>query len=305
MADRETAGTVVAGVDGSEGSLHALDWAVDAAAGRGAVLRLVYAMGLPLVTAPLGGPIRTAPSQEVSDAAATLLGQALRRVQAAAPSLRAVTEVSRAEAHHALLRAAEDADLVVVGSRGLGGVRSILLGSVAQRIAAQAPCPVVVVPPPTGREPAARRGRVVVGVDGSAHAAAALRFALVEAERLRAELVAVSAWQTPDSPLGPLPAPAADGGTDRTRQVERIREWLLRTVDEARTPLTRRVPVRAEAPEAHPAAALLDEGADADLVVVGSRGRGEIAGMLLGSVSRSVLHHAAVPVAVVHLAGDG
>lgn len=65
MSDRETVpGTVVVGVDGSEGSLHALDWAIDAAAGRGATLRLVYAMGLPLVTVPLGGPIRTAPSRK-------------------------------------------------------------------------------------------------------------------------------------------------------------------------------------------------------------------------------------------------
>ena len=103
MSDRETVpGTVVVGVDGSEGSLHALDWAIDAAAGRGATLRLVYAMGLPLVTVPLGGPIRTAPSPEVSQAAKALLEEALRRVQEAAPSLRAVTEVSRAEAHHAL-----------------------------------------------------------------------------------------------------------------------------------------------------------------------------------------------------------
>ncbi|AAZ55450.1 universal stress protein [Thermobifida fusca] len=305
MSDRETVpGTVVVGVDGSEGSLHALDWAIDAAAGRGATLRLVYAMGLPLVTVPLGGPIRTAPSPEVSQAAKALLEEALRRVQEAAPSLRAVTEVSRAEAHHALLKSAQDAELLVVGSRGYSGVASLFLGSVAQRVASHATCPVVVVPP-TSQEAAARRGRVVVGVDGSEHAAAALRFALVEAERLRAELVAVYAWQAPDAPVDPFTVLQADVAVDREQQVARAREWLLRTVDEARTPLTQRVPVRVETPEKHPAAALLDEGADADLIVVGSRGRGGFTGLLLGSVSQQVLNHAVVPVAVVRVSSAG
>ena len=305
MSDRETVpGTVVVGVDGSEGSLHALDWAIDAAAGRGATLRLVYAMGLPLVTVPLGGPIRTAPSPEVSQAAKALLEEALRRVQEAAPSLRAVTEVSRAEAHHALLKSAQDAELLVVGSRGYSGVASLFLGSVAQRVASHATCPVVVVPP-TSQEAAARRGRVVVGVDGSEHAAAALRFALVEAERLRAELVAVYAWQAPDAPVDPFTVLQADVAVDREQQVARAREWLLRTVDEARTPLTQRVPVRVETPEKHPAAALLDEGADADLSVVGSRGRGGFTGLLLGSVSQQVLNHAVVPVAVVRVSSAG
>lgn len=305
MSDRETVpGTVVVGVDGSEGSLHALDWAIDAAAGRGATLRLVYAMGLPLVTVPLGGPIRTAPSPEVSQAAKALLEEALRRVQEAAPSLRAVTEVSRAEAHHALLKSAQDAELLVVGSRGYSGVASLFLGSVAQRVASHATCPVVVVPP-TSQEAAARRGRVVVGVDGSEHAAAALRFALVEAERLRAELVAVYAWQAPDAPVDPFTVLQADVAVDREQQVARAREWLLRTVDEARTPLTQRVPVRVETPEKHPAAALLDEGADVDLIVVGSRGRGGFTGLLLGSVSQQVLNHAVVPVAVVRVSSAG
>ena len=305
MSDRETVpGTVVVGVDGSEGSLHALDWAIDAAAGRGATLRLVYAMGLPLVTVPLGGPIRTAPSPEVSQAAKALLEEALRRVQEAAPSLRAVTEVSRAEAHHALLKSAQDAELLVVGSRGYSGVASLFLGSVAQRVASHATCPGVGVAP-TSQEAAARRGRVVVGVDGSEHAAAALRFALVEAERLRAELVAVYAWQAPDAPVDPFTVLQADVAVDREQQVARAREWLLRTVDEARTPLTQRVPVRVETPEKHPAAALLDEGADADLIVVGSRGRGGFTGLLLGSVSQQVLNHAVVPVAVVRVSSAG
>jgi nucleotide-binding universal stress UspA family protein len=218
--------------------------------------------------------------------------------------LRAVTEVSRAEAHHALLKSAQDAELLVVGSRGYSGVASLFLGSVAQRVASHATCPVVVVPP-TSQEAAARRGRVVVGVDGSEHAAAALRFALVEAERLRAELVAVYAWQAPDAPVDPFTVLQADVAVDREQQVARAREWLLRTVDEARTPLTQRVPVRVETPEKHPAAALLDEGADADLIVVGSRGRGGFTGLLLGSVSQQVLNHAVVPVAVVRVSSAG
>ena len=260
-------GTVVVGVDGSEGSLHALDWAIDAAAGRGATLRLVYAMGLPLVTVPLGGPIRTAPSPEVSQAAKALLEEALRRVQEAAPSLRAVTEVSRAEAHHALLKSAQDAELLVVGSRGYSGVASLFLGSVAQRVASHATCPVVVVPP-TSQEAAARRGRVVVGVDGSEHAAAALRFALVEAERLRAELVAVYAWQAPDalSTRSPCCRPTASTGAEVAGPANGSAPWMKPG------PAQPAGPGPCRNPEKHPAA-LLDEGADADPIVVGSRGR--------------------------------
>ncbi|TDQ53402.1 universal stress protein [Actinorugispora endophytica] len=293
-------GAVVVGVDGSAGSARALDWAVTAALARGTGLRLVYALGLPLVTLPLGGPVRMAPSQETSAAAAAMLAQALERVHAAAPGLPVTSEVSRVEAHHALLKAAEGASLVVVGSRGLGGVGSLFLGSVSFRVAAHARCPVVVVPPGEGA-PTVGRGRVVVGVDGSEHASAALRFALAEAAHTRSEVVALHAWTAPPAPVDPFVVVGADVGADRERQDARTRAWVSEDVERARTPETREVPVRVEASEGHHARALLEAGADADLVVVGSRGRGGFAGLLLGSVSQAVLHHAPVPVAVVHL----
>lgn len=291
-------GAVVVGVDGSEGSVRALEWGVAAALARGAELHLLHALNLPLLSTPLGGPVRVGPSQETSDSAAALLKGALERVHAAAPRMAVTTEVSQVEPHHALLKAAEEAGLVVVGSRGLGGVGSVFLGSVSLRVASRARCPVVVVPP-GGDAPPVRRGRVVVGVDGSESAAAALRFALEEAAHSRSELVVLHAWQAPPAPTDPFTVLSADVEVDRAKQAARVRAWLSEAVEAARAPQTRDVPVRVEAREGHGAAALLEEGARTDLIAVGSRGRGGFAGLLLGSVSQAVLHHAGVPVAVV------
>ncbi len=184
------------------------------------------------------------------------------------------------------------APLVVVGDRGLGGFEGLLVGSVAPALAAHAHCPVVVVRGLGAGTPAPEGGPVVVGVDGSPTSESALGFAVEEALALGASLVAVHAWQ--DVAVGD-----ARGRLLHTDSV----------ADEARAGLDEGLaPWRAKHPELviepvvvrdRPARALVRHSAGAQLVVVGSRGRGPLAGLLLGSVSQAVLHHAAGPVAVV------
>ena len=173
---------------------------------------------------------------------------------------------------------------LVVGSRGRGGVAGMLLGSVSWQVAAHAHCPVVVVRghwrPAGGYNP----GPVVVGTDGSATSDAALGFAFEEAALRDAPLLAVSALAD---------APGSLGGDLKLQ--EDVEQAITRHEKEHPE-----VTVLRQVAQGGARTALLAAAHDAQLLVVGSRGRGGINGMLLGSVSQAVLHHAPCPVAVVH-----
>ncbi|GAA3721927.1 nucleotide-binding universal stress UspA family protein [Spinactinospora alkalitolerans] len=290
---------IVAGVDGSGPAWAALEWAAAAAAGRGAALRIVYALSMPLVREPFGKAIRMAPTPEVAERGGAFLAAAAERVGRAHPRLPVQTQVSAREPAPALLAAAEHAELAVVGSRGLGGLGSTFFGSVSLRVAAHAACPVVVIPPEKKGGARGDRRDVVVGVDGSPASAAALRCALREAARIGADLVAVHVLRAPEPP-GPL-APDADAESDRDRRTnaERVEGYVHDFVARERPPGSGGVDVRVAVMEGHAAQALLEQSEGAALLVVGSRGHGGFLGLLLGSVSRAVLHHSAVPVMVV------
>lgn len=137
--------------------------------------------------------------------------------------------------------------------------------------------------------------KIVVGVDGSPGSRAALRWAHDEARLRGATLEAVSVWQYPMSSsltaFGTMPPPE-DLGND-------ARGALLATLSEEGAGATDEVPVTTVVAEGAPAAALLEAAKDADLLVVGSRGRGGFTGLLLGSVSQQCASHAACPVVVV------
>ncbi|GAA4947546.1 universal stress protein [Streptomonospora halophila] len=301
---------VVVGVDGSLGSRTALDWAAGAAADRGLGLVVLHALNMPLFAVPLGRTARMTPSQETADHAARLLEEAVAHVASEHPELGVRTEVSSLEASRALLAAARTAAMVVVGSRGLGGVASAFLGAVSIRVSAHAPCPVAVVPEPAHAEQGGRgaagedRRSVVAGLDGSDDAKVALRTAFAEAARTGAPLVAVHAWSVP-APVDAAPFSAAGYAADREDTAARADKYVRTLVEAARTTETDGVPVRVVAVEDHPAHALLAEGRGAALIVVGSRGRGGFAGLLLGSVSQAVLHHSAVPVLVARPLPEG
>lgn len=291
---------VVVGVDGTASSRHALEWAAYQAVRRGLGVRIVTAAGPLAGVDALGGLGRGDPSVPPADtdSAPRVLEYARDWVSRLFPELEVRTSLSHARAVEALLEEAsrEDSAAVVVGSRGLSGIVAALVGSVGIELAARAPVPVIVLP----REHASAhgvRGRVIVGTDGSDPSRGAVEFAFRQAEAVGAELVAVSAWQ----PLvafaaatGPVPPELFDDAT----AAEAARQSLEEEISEPRTRYPG-VPVRTRVVRAHPVIALLEEATPADLVVVGSRGRGGFRGLLLGSVSHSVLHGARGPVAIV------
>lgn len=192
----------------------------------------------------------------------------------------------------ALLEAARQAELLVLGRRGRGGFSSLLLGSVSQQCAGHARCPVVVVPVGSGA-PGPVAGRIVVGVDGSETARAALLWAVDEARLRKATIDVVHGWHAPyllGSPYTMIDLPRSDFERDARLMLDRA----VSSVAHAGVPAVEAVLVADGAPRA-----LLDASEGADLVVVGSRGRGGFTGLLLGSTSQQVLHHARCPVAVI------
>jgi nucleotide-binding universal stress UspA family protein len=288
-------GRVVVGVDGSQESTAALGWAADEAARRGCGLHVVYAFLWPLTGMYLGPSPEGPPEGGLANSAKTLLGDSARQARETHPELDVTTELVVAAPAPVLVERSRTAALVVVGCRGLGAFAGRLLGSVSAQVAEHAHCPVVVV---RGRE-AADRQQVVVGSDGSACARAAVGFAFEEASLRQWGLLVVHAWAPPAVPGGradrPRPGDVEAIETAGARLLaETLAEWEDKYPD---------VQVQRRVLQTNPAKALVAESATAGLVVVGSRGRGGFAGLLLGSTSRVVLHHASCPVAVVHANG--
>jgi nucleotide-binding universal stress UspA family protein len=138
---------IVVGVDGSETSRHALRWAAAEAKSHGSQLHVVHAWEVPTPAVAVGAGRRTAPPEGQHDEASRLVADVVRDELGDAPPGDVRTSIGRGAAAGVLLDAARDADLLVVGSRGLGGFRGLLLGSVSTKMAAHAPCPVVIVRP--------------------------------------------------------------------------------------------------------------------------------------------------------------
>ncbi|WSG18705.1 universal stress protein [Nonomuraea sp. NBC_01738] len=190
----------------------------------------------------------------------------------------------------ALIEAARGAELLVVGNHGLGGFRGLLLGSTAYGVAGHAACDVVIV----RGQPGKPRAEVVVGLDGSAAGNAVLGFAFTEASLRGARLRAVHAWTPFD--LGGGFEPVPDDFDDQKGEARLLSEALAGWQE--RFP---EVDVVEEAEKGHAVDVLRAACEGADLLVVGSHGHGELAGMVLGSVSQAMIHHATCPVAVVRI----
>lgn len=294
---------VVVGVDGSAGSRAAMAEALVDAVRRGAALDVLAASPVTLMWAggaPLDIPDTEAIRADTGRRAEELVDQVRREKSVAAiPGVGDVDiRVIAAEGRpvRVLLDAAKGADLLVVGSRGRGDVRSALLGSVALHCVTHAPCPVVVVHPgaTTSQPP-----RVVVGVDGSAGSRAAVVAAIDEAARSGAELEVVVAY---------VPA---DHWTDMTSvivpTVEQIRadvrhraEEMIEGVLAGRADVGAVPAVRVHLFEGAAGEALVERARGAQLLVVGSHGRGAVRGLLLGSVALHCAMHAPGRVMVVH-----
>lgn len=278
---------ILVGVDGSHAALAAAAWAAREADLRGVPLRIANAIPAWACSAvPQGRFTRVA--AWMRDGAAAVLGTAMERVHAVAPGVQADTAILAGDPRPALIEAAADAELLVIGNHGLGGFRGLLLGSVAYGVAGQAPCDVAVV-----REvPAAPRPEIVAGIDGSPAGARVLDFAFAEAALRGIGLRVVHAY----SPLqaGGGFAPVPDDFDDEETEVRMVREALA-----GRRGLYPDVKVVEEVVRGHPAEVLRHASAGAELLVVGSRGHGEFTGLLLGSVCQAMLHYAKCPMVVV------
>ena len=286
---------VVAGVDGSESALHAVRWAAHEAARRKTSLRLVHVCHL----VPVRHPRQVAPPPDyrlaVLDQGRHWLTEAEEAVRHATPNLPVTADLRDGITADLLIEESRAAQLVVLGSRGLGGFSSLLVGSVAIALSAHGHCPIVVVRSGAAVQQAHEEGPVVAGVDGTELSDEAVAFAFDAATARGAPLVAVHAWSDAEIAVAWAALPGTidrDYLQAREEQVltERIALWRAKFPDVA----VREVVVRDR-----PVHALLRHAAGAALVVVGSRGRGAFTGLGLGSVSQGVLHHAECPVAVV------
>jgi nucleotide-binding universal stress UspA family protein len=285
---------VVVGVDGSEPALRAVRLAAAEASRRDRPLRVVHGFIWPLLRVPVGAPPDGPPGGGLRHQAEEIVAAAVTEAQATVPGLRVSGEIIDGQAAAALLGEAPTATMIVIGDRGLGGFAALVVGSVAVQVTEYAECPVLVA---RGADRPA--GPVVVGVDGSPRSRAALEFAAGEASLRGTRLHALHAYAHPGS-AGPgdmQPLVYEEG---------RLRGEEDRLVAEALTGLDERwpeVPVTREVAHGRPTRVLVEASRTAQLVVVGAQGRGELSGLLLGSVSQGVLRRADCPVAVVRSAG--
>ena len=278
---------LVVGYNGKRQSIEALRWSVHEARRRGAPLLVLYAANYPGMTLD-PGPGLLAPEPGALEAAEEVTAEGVAAALAIDPELRVSGATEVTSPAQALTEASADAALVVIGTRGHGTVLRALLGSVAFEVAARAECPVIVVRP-TDRPAERTTARVVVGTDGSPEAERAVRFAADQA---------ASAWASASLVVLTCTGDPAGSGISP----DRLRTSAQRIADDARQGLRRthpQLPVTTEVDECPPERALVDASAEADLVVVGTRGRGAFRGLLLGSVSHAVIHGAECPVGIV------
>ena len=280
---------IVAGVDGSAASLDAVRWAARIAARDHAPLHLIHALDFSAMLA--GGVVP--PPEELKDILRTRGKRYLRVAGELANAQGAgdvTTRLDPDRATQALLEASRTARLVVVGASGHGRLTTALAGSVASALGTHAHCDTVIVRGNTWDEPDASARPVVTGIDGGTTTPQVLTAAFAEAQARRAPLAAVHAWA--DDP----PRPEAEPHMDFQSLNDAGRRLLTEFVDKYATD---GVEVEQVVVRDHPSRDLLERSEDAQLVVVGSRGRGGFPGLLLGSTGQALLHNAACPVLIV------
>ena len=285
---------IVVGIDGSEGAKAALAWACEEARrAPGTKIVAVSSWMLPVsasspwvvgydlpldLTAVSAAELKASVAEVTSDRFADI--EVEERVVCGSPS-------------GVLIAEGADADMLVVGSRGLGGFKGLLLGSVSHQVVTHAPCPTVIVPHHDEQRAADYTGlrSIVVGLDGSANSTAALRWAAKRAKGRETVLRGVYGWQAPPTAVAPIGTGMPD------HFIKEASAAVAGFIAAAELPSdVHIVPVSREGP---PAKVLLMEGRQADLLVVGGRGHEGFAGLLLGSVATAVAHHAPCPVAVI------
>jgi len=287
--------TVVVGVDGSEQAMTAAQWALDVAARRHLPLEVVHSWSVPLAFVGLGPTPVGRNDDSLRDAAQRVLDDAVMTLSRTASDVTITGTLAPGTPTSALLDTAERALVLVVGRSGLDRVTEFILGSVTQQVVAHAPCPVAVVPSATSGEAGVEAGRVVVGIDGSELSVDATRVAFEEASLRRTGLTLLHAWNSPSFDTSGVVVPD-------TFTLEQAHSDELRAMAETVAGLAEKYPdvqVKQRLRQGRPAKALAEASHGAALVVVGSRGHGGFASLMLGSTSRSLLHHTHAPVLVV------
>ena len=283
---------VIVGVDGSEQSLLAVEWAAQEARRHSSPLRIVSAPDvMPRMHAYHASPAEIAAA--LRGVAARALAAAITRCEEVAPGLPVDTCLLSGSPAVAVAETGSDASMLVVGARGAGGFAAMMLGSVSRYVAAWAPCPVAVV----REESSAVHREVAVGVRDPEEATGALAFAFEEAALRGADLVAVHTWYwLPSGQAGALrPADPGRFAAEATRQLgAALEDWQGKYPD---------VRVRQDVIRGHPARVLASLSARTDLVVLGRHGHPAGPGPGIGSIQHAVLDHAHGPVAVVPSGG--
>jgi nucleotide-binding universal stress UspA family protein len=291
-------GEIIVGIDGSEQSYGALSWAVAEAKRRHVPIRLVTAYSLPVFTGTgFDSGYSVIDEQALADGVAQILDEAYERVKEEGIELRATVETG--DASSLLVRLSEHAELMVVGSRSARGFVGRLLGTVSTSLPAHSKCPVVVVPHAWAKRHAQDAGTltpslgVAVGSDGSHQARIAIVKAAEEAQRMGVGLKLVNALAPYTGALTWVPA-AVDFEAMH-REIDELQNRAIQWIRGHFPDLE----ITAERIDGSPVQVLLEAGESADLVVVGTRGRGGLRGMLLGSISQGVLHSSQNPVMIV------
>ncbi|WP_314612856.1 universal stress protein [Streptomyces stackebrandtii] len=283
--------TVTVGLDGSQESLVATQWAAEEALRRAVPLRLLRAWSID--EDPWARPVDPATARGWGERTLAIAERRLRRRH---PGLDVEAEWVAGDPVEVLCAAAEEAELLVLGSRGLGGLAGFLAGSVSLAVLASTRRPVVLVRPHDPLEPEQdRTGEVVIGLDVSAPSDEVLAFGFAAADRYGCDLRAVHSWSVP-ALYGP------DMGGVLPLLMTEVAEDARRALDEALAPWTEKFPgvvVVRDCRQGRPAQDLMELSHDARLVVVGRRIRRARIGTHIGAVTHAVLHHCLAPVAVV------
>jgi nucleotide-binding universal stress UspA family protein len=293
MDEQNIRQAVVVGVDGSDSALRAVRWGAAEAARRRTPLRLVIAFGWMVHHVAARPGIEGSYRDTLLARAREQLAEAGRVAEREGAGIEIEMQLVDGNPIQVLAAEADRAQLLVIGDRGLTSVEGLLVGSVAIGLAAHASCPVVVVRGDERDPSEVASLPVLVGVDGSSTSDAAIGFAFAAAAARKVSLVAVHTWS--DMMFDPSLAGVVvdwDAVESEERRVlsEQVSGWADKFPDTSVELLVRRD---------QPAHSLLAQAARAQLVVVGSRGHGQFVGMVLGSVSNALVHHAPCPVAVV------
>ncbi|MCV7090062.1 universal stress protein [Mycobacterium interjectum] len=290
---------IVVGVDGSPASTAAVLWAARDAALHKISLTIVHAVEpIPPASGVWGEvPVPEGYGQWRESEAKRVIDDALHVVTQSTPDIDSVSV--RSELVHGavvptLIDFSSSADILVVGSRGLNAASRAMLGSVSAGVVRRAHCPVAVIHDEDRGAARPAHAPVLVGIDGSALSELAADIAFDEAARRGAELVALHAW----SDLAELGPPAMGWSPAQWLEVHDREDHVLAEWLAARQKRYPAVAVRRLVVGGRPGHALIENAETAQLVVVGSRGRGGFTGMLLGSVSRAVVNSVRTPVIV-------